>query len=254
MTFFDIDPHLYLVAACAIFMVSLSKSGLISALGIVGVPMLTLVMPAREAAGMMLPLLLFMDAIGLVALRKQVSWPNLRILLPAAIIGIVLGWVFYAVITEAMVRLMIGVITIIFCLDAWLPLRKALTGLPPSKPWGYFWGSLAGFTSFVSHTGGPPFQIYMLPQRLTPVIYAGTTVIFFTTVNAVKLVPYAALGQLSVSNLTLALSLLPVAAIGMAIGIFLVKRINATLFYHIAYIFAFILGLKLLFDGVTAFI
>ncbi len=254
MTFFDIDPHLYLVAACAIFMVSLSKSGLISALGIVGVPMLTLVMPAREAAGMMLPLLLFMDAIGLVALRKQVSWPNLRILLPAAIIGIVLGWVFYAVITEAMVRLMIGVITIIFCLDAWLPLRKALTGLPPSKPWGYFWGSLAGFTSFVSHTGGPPFQIYMLPQRLTPVIYAGTTVIFFTTVNAVKLVPYAALGQLSVSNLTLALSLLPVAAIGMAIGIFLVKRINAALFYHIAYIFAFILGVKLLFDGVTAFI
>ena len=44
------------------------------------------------------------------------------------------------------------------------------------------------------------------------------------------------------------------AAIGMAIGIFLVKRINAALFYHIAYIFAFILGLKLLFDGVTAFI
>lgn len=254
MTFFDIDPHLYLVAASAIFLVSLAKSGLISALSIVGVPLLTLVMPAREAAGMMLPLLLFMDAIGLVALRKQVSWPNLRILLPAAIFGVVLGWVFYAVITESMVRLMIGLITIIFCLDAWLPLRKALTGLPPSKSWGYFWGTLAGFTSFVSHTGGPPFQIYTLPQRLSPVVYAGTTVIFFTTVNTVKLVPYAALGQLSISNLTLALSLLPVAAVGMAVGIFLVKRINATLFYHIAYIFAFMLGIKLLFDGVTAFI
>jgi uncharacterized membrane protein YfcA len=254
LTFFDIDPNLYVVAALSIFMVSLSKSGLIAALGIVGVPLLTLVMPAREAAGMMLPLLLFMDAIGFVALRKQVSWPNLRILLPAAITGIVLGWAFYAFISEAMVRLMIGIITVIFCLDAWLPLRKALTGLPPSKPWGWFWGSLAGFTSFVSHTGGPPFQIYMLPQRLSPVLYAGTTVIFFTTVNLVKLIPYAALGQLSVSNLTLAVSLLPVAAIGMAVGIFLVKRINANLFYHIAYVFAFLLGLKLLYDGLMAFI
>lgn len=254
MSFFDIDPNLYMVAALTIFLVSLSKSGLIAALGIIGVPMLTLVMPAREAAGMMLPLLLFMDAIGIIALRKQVSWPNIRILLPAALVGIVLGWLFYAFITEAMVRLMIGIITIIFCLDAWLPLRQALPDKPPSKPWGWFWGSLAGFTSFVSHTGGPPFQIYMLPQRLAPVLYAGTTVIFFTTVNLVKLIPYAALGQLSVSNLTLALSLLPVAAIGMAIGIYLVKRINAKLFYNIAYVLAFVLALKLVYDGTMAFI
>jgi len=249
-----IDPTVVIISFLAVFMVALSKSGLVGSLSFVGVPLLSIVMPVTEAVGVMLPVLICMDVIGLMAYRREINWPNLKILLPGAITGITIGWIFFAFISEGMVRLMVGVVTLLFCLDEWLPLRKTLSGLPPSKPWGVFWGSIAGFTSFVSHTGGPPYQIFMLPQRLKPTLYAGTTVIFFAVVNATKLIPYAFLGQLSTSNLTKSAMLVPVAIFGMLLGVFLVRRISTELFYRMAYILAFILSLKLLYDGIMSFL
>ncbi len=251
--FANLDPFVIVVSFLAVFLVAMSKSGLVSSLSFVGVPLLSLTMPVREAVGIMLPVLLAMDVIGLIAYRREVHWPNLKILLPGAITGILLGWLFFAFISEGTVRLMIGIITIIFCLDEWLPLRKTLAGLPPSRIWGWFWGSLAGFTSFVSHTGGPPFQIFMLPQRLKPTLYAGTAVVFFSVVNSTKLIPYAFLGQLSVSNLVKSATLIPVAIFGMLLGVYLVRRISTDLFYKMAYILAFMLALKLVYDGALSF-
>lgn len=250
----SIDPWVIIISSLAVFLVALSKSGLIGSLSFVGVPLLSIVMPVTEAVGIMLPVLLSMDAIGLMAYRREIHWPNLKILLPGAITGIVLGWIFFAFISEGMVRLMVGAVTVLFCLDEWLPLRKTLSGLPPSRPWGWFWGSVAGFTSFVSHTGGPPFQIFMLPQRLKPTLYAGTTVIFFAVVNTTKLIPYAFLGQLSVSNLAKSALLIPVAIFGMVLGVYLVRRISTELFYKMAYMLAFMLALKLLYDGILSFL
>ncbi|SEA38270.1 hypothetical protein SAMN05428936_103241 [Pelagibacterium halotolerans] len=241
----------FLVAALAVFLVALSKSGLVASLGVVGVPLLTLVMPARDAAGMMLPLLIAMDVIALIAYRREVDWKVFWILLPGAMVGTLIAFSLSAVVSEAMVRLAIGMIALAFVLDAWLPLRKKLEGLPPSRPWGTFWGSVAGFTSFVSHTGGPPVQIYMLPMRLPPALFAGTNAVFFAVVNASKIPFYFVLGQLSLANMQAALYLMPVAIIGMALGVFLVRRIDAGLFYRVAYILIFLLSLKLIYDGIT---
>ncbi len=248
------DPTVVIISFLAVFMVALSKSGLVGSLSFVGVPLLSIVMPVTEAVGVMLPVLICMDIIGLMAYRREIHWPNLKILLPGAITGIAIDWIFFAFISEGMVRLMVGTVTILFCLDEWLPLRKTLSGLPPSKPWGWFWGLIAGFTSFVSHTGGPPYQIFMLPQRLKPTLYSGTTVIFFAVVNSTKLVPYAFLGQLSVSNLTISATLIPVAILGMLLGVYLVRRISTELFYKMAYVLAFILALKLIYDGAQSFL
>lgn len=244
------DPTFYAVAIAAVFIVGLSKSGLVASMGIVGVPLLTLVMPARDAAGMLLPLLLVTDAIALFVYRREVDWRVFWILLPGALIGTAIGWALSAAVSEAMVRLAIGIVTLLFVLDAWLPLRKKLEALPPSHPWGWFWGGIAGFTSFISHTGGPPVQIYMLPLRLPPALFAGTTAVFFAVVNAVKIVPYFFLGQLSVSNMQAAATLVPVAIAGTLIGVYLVRRISQTLFYRIAYVLIFLLSLKLIYDGV----
>ncbi len=246
-----IDPLFFAVAAAAVFIVGLSKSGLVASMGMVGVPLLTLVMPARDAAGMMLPLLLVMDAIALIVYRREVDWRILWILLPGALVGTVIAWALSAVVSEAMVRLGIGIVTLIFVLDAWLPFRKKLENLPPSRPWGTFWGSIAGFTSFISHTGGPPVQIYMLPLKLPPALFAGTNAVFFAVVNTAKIIPYFFLGQLSVSNMQAAATLIPVAIGGMLIGVFLVRRISQTLFYRIAYILIFLLSLKLIYDGLA---
>ena len=244
------DLYFWIIAVLAVFIVALSKSGLLGSLGLVAVPMLSLVMPARDAAGMMLPLLLVMDVIAVWTYRKDADWHILRIMIPGAFIGTLIGWVLWTVVSDAMVLLFVGVITMLFILDALLPLRKKLEGLPPSKLWGGFWGGFAGFTSFISHTGGPPFQIYVLPQRLTPVNYSGTTAFFFAIVNTAKLVPYFFLGQLNVSNLTNAAILAPLAVIGVIVGVYLVRRISVKRFYQLTYWLVFLLAIKLIVDGV----
>jgi len=245
------DPVFWIVSILAVFIVALSKSGLLGSLGMVGVPLLALVMPARDAAGMLLPLLLVMDAIAVWTYRKEADWHILRIMLPGAAIGTLLGWALWSIVSDAMVLLFVGVVTLLFILDALLPLRKKLEGLPPSRPWGTFWGSFAGFTSFISHTGGPPFQIYVLPQRLSPPLYSGTNAFFFAIVNTAKLIPYFFLGQLNVANLTTGAMLVPVAILGVLAGVWAVRRISMKRFYQITYWLVFLLSLKLVYDGVV---
>lgn len=244
-----IDPYFITIAVIAVLIVGLSKAGLLGSLGMVGVPLLSLVMPARDAAGMMLPVLLAMDAIAVWTYRKEFDWHILRIMLPGAAVGTLLGWLLWSVVSDAGVLLFVGIVTLLFILDAILPLRQKLEGLPPSRPWGMFWGGFAGFTSFISHTGGPPFQIYVLPQRLAPAIYSGTSAVFFAIVNSAKLVPYFFLGQLNVHNLTLSAALIPVGIIGVLAGVWLVRRISMVWFYRIAYWMVFLLALKLIWDG-----
>jgi uncharacterized protein len=244
-----LDPLFITIAVLAVLIVGLSKAGLLGGLGVVGVPLLTLVMAPRDAAGMMLPVLLCMDAVAIWMYRRECDWHIIRIMLPGAAIGTILGWVLWAVVSDAAVLLMVGIVTLLFCLDAVLPLRRKLEGLPPSKPWGTFWGGVAGFTSFISHTGGPPFQIYVLPRRLPPAVYAGTTAFFFAIVNTSKLVPYYFLGQLNVQNLTMSAMLAPVGVAGVFLGVYLVRRIDARLFYRIAYWLVFLLALQLIWEG-----
>lgn len=245
------DPAFFAVAALAVFIVGLSKAGLAAGMGVAAVPILTLVMDARDAAGMMLPLLLVMDALVIFVYRREMDWRVFWLLIPGAMVGTGIGWALSAVVSEAAVRLLIGLITLLFVLDAWLPLRKRLEGLPPSRPWGAFWGTLAGFTSFISHTGSPPIHIYVLPMRLEPVIFAGTNALIFGVINAAKIVPYHSLGQLSPANMQAALLLLPVCFLGVAVGVVTVRRLPAALFYRITYLAVFLLSLKLIYDGVA---
>jgi uncharacterized membrane protein YfcA len=246
-----IDYTFWAVAILAVFIVGLSKSGLVGSMGMVAVPMLALVMPARDATGMMLPVLLAMDAIAIWIYRKDANWHVLRIMLPGALVGTILGWLLWSVVTDAQVLLAVGIITVLFMLDALLPLRKRIPNPPPSRGWGAFWGGAAGITSFISHTGGPPFQIYTLPLGMTPTMYAATTAFFFAIVNTSKLVPFYFLGTLSVSNLELSAALIPFGLAGVAVGVFLVRRISAKAFYTLAYVLILLLGLKILYDGIT---
>jgi uncharacterized membrane protein YfcA len=243
------DIVFWAVAIAAVFIVGLSKSGLVGSMGMVAVPILSLVMPARDATGMMLPVLLAMDAVAIWIYRRDANWHVLGIMLPGALAGTILGWLLWSVVTDAQVLLAVGILTVLFMLDALLPIRKRLPDTPPSRPWGAFWGAFAGLTSFISHTGAPPFQIYTLPLRMTPTVFSATTAFFFAIVNAMKLVPFYFLGQLSVTNLEKSAVLAPVGLVGVGLGVFLVRRISTRAFYTIAYILILILGLKILYDG-----
>lgn len=245
------DPLFYVLAVAAVILIGLSKGGFGGALALLGVPMVALVIPPVQAAAIFLPILVAMDLAGLYAWRGVYHKPTLVIMLPGAVIGIALGWATAAYVNDSHIRLIVGTISLLFALQWWLAggdNRPASAG----QPWkGRFWGTIAGFTSFVSHAGGPPFQLYTLPLKLDKTLYAGTGVIFFAVVNAVKLPPYFALGQFSTANLMTSAMLIPLAPLATFAGAWLVKRVDQTLFYRITYAALIPVGLKLIWDGLT---
>jgi hypothetical protein len=122
---------------------------------------------------------------------------------------------------------------------------------PPSKPWGLFWGACAGFTSFLAHAGSPPYQVYVLPQGLRKEIYTGTSVVFFAAANAIKLIPYGMLGQLSVSNLSISATLLPLVPVGVFLGVWINRKLPEKNFFFIILTSILLVGIKLIWDGIS---
>ena len=245
------DPLFYAVAIPAIFLVGLGKGGFVGPLAMLGVPLMSLMISPVQAAGILLPILIAMDVFALWSYRGVYHLPNLKIMIPAAATGITIGWLAAAYVSDSHVRLIVGVVAILFTLDYWIGWRGARAP-GPSIAKGGFWCTIAGFTSFVSHAGGPPVHMYLLPQRLEPRLFVGTNVIFFTVVNWLKILPYAALGQLGVDNLATSAALAPLAPISILTGAWLVKKMNVELFYRIAYVMIFVISLKLIWDGANA--
>lgn len=245
------DPLFYLAAVPGVLLAGLSKGGFGGSIGMLAVPLMALVISPVQAAAIMLPILLVMDAVGLFAWRGTFDRRSIAIVLPAAMIGTAVGWATAAYVTEAHVRLIVGVIVILFTADYFLGGAKRQQPKEHNRAKGTFWGAVAGFTSFVSHAGGPPFQMYMLPLRLDPKLFAGTAIIIFTGINASKVVPYYFLGQFSPTNLMTSAVLLPLAPLATLFGVWLVKRIEPSSFYRIMYAVLFLVACKLIWDGVA---
>ena len=244
------NPAFWLCAVIGVLIMGISKGG-IGGLSVFVVPLMALTISPVQAAGIMLPILIVMDGFTLAAYRKQWDKRTLLHTLPYAIAGIAAGGLLARFVTEDFVRICIGLIALLFV--AYAVFKPGTEGgfIRGNKYVGAISGALSGFTSFLAHAGGPPFKMYALPQGLPPRIFAGTSAVFFAVVNAVKLVPYSMLGQLGASNLTISLMLIPLAPLGVWIGVWLVKRIEPVIFYRIMYTLLFIVGLKLLWNGIT---
>jgi uncharacterized protein len=239
----------FLVAGLAALFVGLSKGGL-SMAGALGTPLLAMVMSPVKAAALLLPIFVVSDWFGLYAYRREFDRRNLVILIPAGIAGIGIGWLSFAVVSEQMVGMLIGTIGIAFCLNAWRLRNHPPSPKPADIPRGLFWGAIAGFTSFVSHSGGTPYQVYVLPQRLPKTVFAGTTTITFAAINLVKLLPYWQLGQLEIANLKTSLLLMPIAIAGTFAGVWLVRVIPERTFFLLVHIALFALSIKLVVDAI----
>ncbi|MTH76467.1 sulfite exporter TauE/SafE family protein [Paracoccus aestuariivivens] len=214
----------------AAFAVGLAKGGL-AMVGVISVPLMSLVMSPVQAAGILLPVYIASDVGGLIAFRRSFDRRVLFTLLPGALAGIGLGWATAHVVNERYIGLIIGVIGLVFALNAIFRPKTGGAGRSPGLGAGSFWGVLSGYTSFVSHSGAPPYQVYAQPLRLEPMVFAGTTTIFFAICNAVKLIPYAFLGQLSLHNLSVAAVLMVPGILGVFCGLWILRRLPATVFY-----------------------
>jgi uncharacterized protein len=246
------NMQFYLAAVPAVILFGLSKGGF-SGLSTLGMPLLSLVASPVRAAAIVLPILIVQDWVSVWAFRRDFSPRNLVILIPSAIIGIALGWALAARVSDDAVRLAIGVVSIAFV--AYMLIRDRLGRAPvdkPGVPSGVLWGSLAGFTSFVSHSGAPPFQVYVMPQYLKPRVFAGTATIFFAAVNLLKVPPYFLLGQFSRDNLIVSAGLFPVALLSTFAGVWLVRRVSPDRFYALILALTFLIGVQLTYDAVRA--
>ncbi|WP_027231254.1 sulfite exporter TauE/SafE family protein [Phyllobacterium sp. UNC302MFCol5.2] len=247
------NPWFYAAAVPATILIGLSKGGLGGAMGQVGVPLMALVMPPVQAAAIMLPILIVMDVASLWSWRGYRDNQTLKLMLPGAFVGIGIGWLTASIVTDDMVKLIVGAIAIIFFARYMLTsAAKRATAQPHNAASATLWSTLAGFTSFVAHAGGPPYQVYALPLRQDPKVYNGTSVIFFAIVNAVKVIPYFALGQFDTANLRASAVLLPLAPLATFAGAWIVKRMRPEIFYPFMYIMILLMGLKLTYDGVVS--
>ncbi len=242
------DPVFWGVAVFSVLITGVSKGGF-GGLALLAVPLMALVISPIQAAGIMLPILIVMDWVGVWTYRKHWDRKLLILLLPGAILGIAAGGLLAGYVDDRIVRIFVGAIAVLFPLYAIFKPSGGDAFIQNNRPLGFISGTVAGFTSFIAHAGGPPFQAYAIPQNLDKQIYAGTAVMFFFVVNFVKVLPYAMLGQFDQTNLTTSLILIPIAPLGVLFGAWLVKRIDQQLFYRILYGLIFAVGLKLLWDG-----
>ncbi len=242
-------PPEFAVGALSAFAVGLGKGGL-AMMGTFGVPIFALAISPIRAAAILLPVFVFSDVFAIWLYRREFSVRNLAILVPAAIVGIATGWLFAARISDAGVGILVGVLGLGFCLNAWRVRHRKPVPHGADVPRGLMWGSMLGFASFVSHAGAPPFQIYVLPQRLPRAVYAGTSAFTFAAVNAIKLVPYGALGQLSAPNLRLSAWLLVPALVGTQVGRYAVKVLPEKVYYAFLQVALGAISVDLILKGV----
>jgi hypothetical protein len=249
------NPSFYLVAVPAVILLGLSKGGF-TGVSMIAMPLISLQISPILGASIILPILIVQDVISVWAYRREWDRRNLSILLPGACLGVVLGYVFAARVSDAAVALAVGTISVVFSVRRLIVERRSKTppSTKPSAVLGVLWGTVSGFTSMIANAGAPPFQVYVLPQRLKRDVFVGTGVIFFATVNWIKVPFFIALGQFSRQNLTTSLVLFPLAIASTWAGVLLVRRVSPERFYTLIYILLLSVGSKLLWDGCRVFV
>lgn len=240
----------WILAAVAAFCTGLSKGGL-PAFSMLAVPVLALVISPVTAAGLLLPVFLFSDVFGVWAYRHEFRRDILKIAAVGALIGAGIGWLTAEIVSENLVRVLIGCLGLGFALNYLF--RRSSDGPPRNPTWGrgIFWTTIAGFTSFVSHAGAPPWQVWVMPLRLGKLAFAGTTTMAFAIMNLSKILPYYLLGQLDPQNLKVAVMLLAPAVLGVFAGYRLTQVLPEKVFFGIVTWALLAISLRLIRDGIT---
>ena len=240
----------YLTSVIAVLIYGVAKGGFGGAMAVLAVPLMALTMPPTQAAAILLPILVVMDLVVVKTYWGIFDRRALQLLLPPALLGVFAGYLVADAMNEHYMRLLIGALSLGFGAQYLLGLSSGAS-TEHHRGSASVYGTLAGFTSFSIHAGGPPFTMYLMPKQLSPLLFAGTAGIFFAVVNAVKLVPYYYLGQFNSENLFYSLVLVPLAPLGVKLGHYLVLRAEPGLYYRIISIFMVVVGAKLLYDGAT---
>ena len=243
-----IDLYFYLTASIGVILFGISKGGFAGPIAILAIPIMALNMSPISAAAILLPVLLVMDVVAMYIYWKKWDLKNIKIIIPPAIFGILIGSLTFKYSSDDSIRIIIGTIAILFIVLTIIQKNNIL--IKPTKKKGTFWSLIAGYTSFLIHSGGTPVNFYLLPQKLNKTVYVSTMTLVFLIINTLKLFPYYYLDQLVVSNLKVSLILSPLAPMSIYLGYYLHKKVSEEVFYFLIYFFLAISGIKLIYDGI----
>ncbi|MEI8139601.1 MAG: sulfite exporter TauE/SafE family protein [bacterium] len=244
----ELSVFQWMIMAFAAVIIGLAKSGL-PGFGILAVPIVAAVIPAKISTGFILPMLIAGDVIGVLYYRRHADWPRLIRLFPWTILGIIAGWLSMDHLNDAQIRPLIGgIVLFMLALNLWRQrFANPVSRIPHHHGAAILIGLLAGFTTMMANAAGPIMGIYLLAMELPTTAFIGTSAWFFLLVNTFK-VPFSAqLGLITLPSLTFNAMLLPFIAIGACAGIRFARHIPRKIFEQLVQIFAALGAIKLLF-------
>lgn len=234
------------VVALVAFVIGLSKGGMGAILVVLVTPLLSQVMPVRNAISLALPLLLFADIFAIRLYWKQWDMRYIRQMLPIAALGVVIGSVLLWVLPDLTLRRVLGLFTLSFVVYRLLADRLQSAAYSPRAWHAYAAGGASGLGSALANTGAPPFTAYLLLQDMTPQVFAGTTTLFFAVVNLLKLPGVIVGGIFDINDLLQTLWVLPLIPLGVWLGRWMIQRIDKLAFERLLLVLLFAASLILL--------
>lgn len=264
-----VSPILYLSAVVtAVLLTGFSKGGFGGGLGVLATPLMMQVLPANVALAMMLPILIVCDICTLRHFPDEWDPRSFWRIAGGTTIGIVAGCallVYFGrpdVNGERWLKLFVGGVSVLFCaLKAWAVWGRKGGGGEERKP-GFVIGTTmglgAGIATMLAHAAGQIVSMYFLSHRLDRRVYVGTTARYFLTFNTLKIPFFFLAGALSDKSyitfhtLKWELWLIPVCALGVALGAWLNRHMSGTVFTVIVYSLLFITGIQMLYKVLFA--
>jgi uncharacterized protein len=241
------DTQSLMIALLAALCIGLAKAGF-SGFSMVSVVVFAELYGPKASVGLALPLLIAADLMAYPAFLKHGSWHPVWKLLPASLIGLLLGWWLLGEIDDAMARHLIGfsvlLMVLLQVLKKWKP--AALDAVADSRGFGNATGILGGFATMLANAAGPVIQLYLLARRIPKMEMIGIGARFFLLINLIKIPLNARLALITPESLLENLKLLPAVVVGIFLGRYLIKHVPHAAFEWMVVVFSFVAAIRLL--------
>jgi uncharacterized membrane protein YfcA len=243
----DYSTNQLVILGIASLIMGMSRGGIGGGFGLVGVLLAAQIMPPLTAAAFLLPILVVTDPFAYWLYRKSVLWRSMKVLLAGGAVGMVIGAITIRLITPDTLKIFIGILAFILVADGLIRhFRKVNQPRILGPFWGLLSGSLAGYSSFLIHSGLPPIAAYLLPQNISRQAFLGTVAVFFSICNFLKIIPYWYLGIFNFDLIGLTSIFIPISFAGLFLGRIINNYLTDKIFFIIVYITIFALGVRLI--------
>jgi uncharacterized membrane protein YfcA len=242
----DLPLELKLLAVLTAVMVGVAKTG-VGGMGILVVPLIAMVFPAKESVGALLPMLITGDILAVIYYRQHAQWRQLFRLIPGVAAGMLIGGIILGQLDNESMRIFLGVFVLVLLSIEWLTRSLNFREFNRLTIFAVLIGAIAGIATTVGNSASPIMSIYFLIMGLNKKQFMGTGAWFFLTVNTSKLPIFAYHDMINFGTLKFFAFMLPFVVLGTFFGRRLLMVLSQKIFNNLVLMFAGISSLWLLF-------